>query len=96
MKIYIAGKISGNETYREEFKRVEDMFKGNVVLNPSVLPKGLTKEEYAKIDFAMINSSDMVCFLPNFRESEGAMLEYRYCKYIGKKMMEINNLWWKY
>lgn len=95
MKIYIAGKISGNEGYREEFKRVEDMFKGYVVLNPSVLPKGLTKEEYAKIDFAMINSSDMVCFLPNFRESEGAMLEYRYCKYIGKNMMEINSLWWK-
>lgn len=89
MKIYIAGKISGNEGYREEFKRVEDMFKGDVVLNPSVLPKGLTKEEYARIDFAMINSSDMVCFLPNFRESEGAMLEYRYCKYIGKGIIEL-------
>lgn len=86
MKIYIAGKISGDPTYKGKFaaeaRRLERA--GNIVLNPAVLPEGLTPEDYMRICFAMIESADIVHFLPDAGESEGAKLEKAYCKYIKK------------
>lgn len=45
MKIYIAGKITGDENYREKFAKAQAELEkdGHIVLNPSVLPEGLTK-----------------------------------------------------
>ena len=86
MKIYIAGKITGNENYREEFARVQAELEmdGHIVLTPAVLPEGLTKGEYMRICFAMIDVADQVVFLPGWQDSAGAMLETDYCLYINK------------
>ena len=86
MKIYIAGKITGNENYREEFEKAQaELAKdGHIVLNPAVLPEGLTKGEYMRICFAMIDVADEVVFLSGWQDSEGAMLETDYCLYINK------------
>ena len=42
MKIYIAGKITGKEDYKTDFKAAEERLtkQGHAVLNPAVLPEG--------------------------------------------------------
>ena len=86
MKIYIAGKITGDPGYldkfREEAEKLEGL--GHIVLNPAELPKGMSKAEYMRICFAMIDCADMVFPLPDWQGSPGAQLELAYCRYIGK------------
>ncbi len=86
-KIYIAGKITGDPDYKVKFANMEsELLKipGTVVINPANLPAGLKPADYARICFAMIDSSNLVIFLPDYKESQGALLEMQYCKYIGK------------
>lgn len=88
MKIYIAGKITGDENYKEKFARAEKTIKelvpDAVVLNPATLPERMTRADYMRICFAMIESCDNVVYLSDSAESDGAKLELAYCKYIGK------------
>ena len=88
MKIYIAGKITGDPDYREKFNAAAEALagEGHTVLNPATLPEGLSRAEYMQICFQMIFAADMVVFLEDFIESKGAMLEYSLCNYIGKEM----------
>ena len=49
VRIYIAGPMTGYENFnREAFHRAEDALKreGHTVLNPAVLPDGLTQPHY--------------------------------------------------
>ena len=87
-KIYIAGKITGDPNYKDKFANMEsELLKmpGTVIINPAKLPQGLTPADYARICFAMIDSSNIVVFAPGYKESQGALLEMQYCRYIGKK-----------
>ena len=87
MKIYIAGRIDGDPEYERKFAEFSALFEnegGHVVLNPAVLPKGLSVAEYMRICFAMIDVADCVMFLPDWESSGGAQLEKAYCDYIGK------------
>lgn len=54
---------------------------GHIVLNPAVLPEGLNKADYMRICMAMIDSADVAAFLPDYRDSYGAQLEFNYCEY---------------
>lgn len=91
MKIYIAGKITGDPNYIEKFECAERHFKnkGYTVLNPACLPEGMTRSDYMRICFSMIDSADAVAFLPDWGESAGARIEYAYCDYIGKDIVRI-------
>lgn len=86
MRIYLAGKIAGDRRYRAKFraaaKNLEAM--GYVVLNPAALPDGLEQADYMRICLAMLDTADMAVFLPDYRESKGAMVEWGYCQRIGK------------
>lgn len=86
MKIYLAGKIASDPDYREKFLEAKNRLErdGVVVLNPAVLPAGLTKSDYMRMSFAMIDAADTVNFLLDAADSPGAQLERRYCEYIGK------------
>lgn len=88
MKIYIAGKITGDPDYYKKFWQVESNLEkdGHIVLNPADLPEGLSREEYMQICIPMIFAADKVVFLPDSSDSNGAMVEYYLCKYIGKPM----------
>lgn len=90
MKVYIAGKITGDPNYREKFQKAQDVLeaKGYTVLTPSVLPGGMTPADYMRICFAMIDSADAVLFLYDWPSSNGARLEMQYCRYIGKSIYQ--------
>lgn len=86
-KIYIAGKITGDPNYKDKFANMEsELLKmpETVIINPAKLPQGLTPADYARICFAMIDSSDIVVFALDYKESSGALLEMQYCRYIKK------------
>ena len=87
MKVYIAGKITGDPKYRKKFLMAEMQLvdRGDIALNPAELPEGMSPADYMRICFAMIDVADAVVFLPDAAESAGARLEMAYCEYIGKE-----------
>lgn len=86
MKIYIAGKITGDPNYKDKFRRAKEILEaqGHIVLNPAMLPEGMTRDEYMHICIPMLEVSDQAVFIPDYFESEGARLEYNWCCYTGK------------
>ena len=93
MKVYIAGKITGDPNYRKKFKdAAADITRGgHILLNPADLPKGMRPKDYMRICFAMIDVADAVVFLPDAAESAGARLEMAYCEYIEKEYETWND-----
>lgn len=90
--VYIAGKITGGDGYREKFARYEEVlmhFRDVVVLNPAHAPEGLRPADYMRIAFAQIETANVVCFLPDWGQSMGAALEMQYCRYVGKRWMQL-------
>ena len=51
----------------------------------------MSREDYMRICFAMIDVADAVVFLPDAAESAGARLEMAYCEYIEKEHEEWND-----
>lgn len=86
MKVYLAGKITGDKRYKAKFREVEKKLEaaGHVVLNPATLPDGLEQADYMRICLAMLDTADLAVFLPDYQESKGAMVEWGYCQRIGK------------
>jgi len=91
MKIYLAGKITNDPNYRRKFDKEASLLKsnGHIVLNPAILPKGMAHHEYMHICFAMIDVADYLCFLPDWKDSKGAVMEYEYAQQNGKPCKEI-------
>lgn len=89
--VYIAGAITGVENYWDAFEEIEQKLNnlGYIVLTPSRLPTGMTKAQYMRICFSMIDSADAVVFLSNWRMSEGATLEREYCRYTSKPAVYV-------
>lgn len=86
MKIYIAGKITGDKEYRAKYQEAAKSLEtlGHVVLNPAILPLGLEERDYMQITLAMLNTADLAVFLPDYQESRGAMIEWEWCQRTGK------------
>ena len=92
-KLYIAGKITGDPHYREKFAEAENFYtaRGYTVLTPAALPEGMRPADYMRICFAMIDTADVVAFLPDFRQSAGAAVEHAYCCYIDKSIRHLED-----
>ncbi len=88
-KVYIAGKITGDQNYKRKFARAKGVLNrlGYAVLSPASLPEGMTAADYMRICFSMIDTADIIVFLEDYQNSPGAMIEYQYSVYIGKPMM---------
>ncbi len=86
IKLYIAGKITGDPDYKRKFRSAKKYFEkqGYIVLSPTVLPEGMSPADYIRICFAMIDTSDVVAFLPGYQLSAGAQLKLQYCLYTDK------------
>lgn len=91
MKVYIAGKITG-----DDYNKVTDKFlaadshlsaAGHLVMRPTCLPLGFSHKDYMHICYAMIDVCDAVFFLKDWKKSEGACLEHSYAKANHKKII---------
>ena len=93
MKIYIAGKITGNPDFEEDFGKVQHKLtkQFHTVLSPCILPVGLEQEEYLHICFSMIDVCEGVMFLNNWVCSKGAKAEHEYAKEKNKKIFYEGN-----
>ena len=63
MKVYIAGKITGDQGYQAKFRRAAAGLRmcGNIVLNPAELPEGrfrLSTNSRTKREFVFLLFSD--------------------------------------
>lgn len=88
MKIYIAGKITGELNYKEKFDIAATSLEeqGHIVLNPAELPEGMLPADYMRICFAMIDTADAIYLLKDWRSSFGASIERNYAMYTGKSI----------
>lgn len=89
MKVYIAGKITGDPDYKRKFREARSLLqkRGHKILDSSILPEGFGYEDYMKICFAMIDVCDAVCLLGDWQDSPGAKREYEYAKNKEKIML---------
>ena len=87
-KIYIAGKITGDDSYKQKFMEAQRFLetRGHIVINPAVLPQGMSNSDYMRICMAMIDVADVVMLIPGFDSSPGAKLELNYCTYTNKEL----------
>lgn len=86
MKIYIAGRITGETDYKIKFAKVEYKLKsqGHSVMNPARLNEGFEWDEYMQICFKMIDICEAVFMLSDWQSSKGAKAEYCYALTHGK------------
>lgn len=89
MKVYISGKISGDENYKAKFESAEkDLVRfGYDVVNPAkVHIEDGTWEEYMKADIKLLLECDEVYLLSDWVYSRGARLEARIAEEVGIKV----------
>lgn len=87
-KVYIAGPITNNPNYKENFAAVAEKLKelGLEPVNPADAPEGLTYKEYIDRGLKLLMDCDMICCMtisnPTPRnwlpESRGERLEAHY------------------
>lgn len=89
MKIYIAGKITGEPNYKEKFDIAATSLEaqGHIVLNPAELPEGMLPADYMRICFAMIDTADAIYLIKGWYSSSGASIERNYAMYTGKSIL---------
>ncbi|HAT3921239.1 TPA: DUF4406 domain-containing protein [Kluyvera ascorbata] len=78
MKVYIAGPMSGLPNFnRAAFNHAHFHLwsKGHVVLNPALLPDGLTQPQYMDICLAMLRCAHAIYLLDGWEKSAGARAE---------------------
>lgn len=89
MKIYIAGAISNNPDYMEQFKAAEERLRaaGHEVFNPAK-NQGYTYKEYIDIGLFELAHCDAIYLLKGWEDSAGATLEYTYAKTVGLEVRD--------
>ena len=92
MLVYISGKITNNENYKNDFLKAECWLKLNdyTPINPAKLDEALPKLTYQQlmaIDYKLIELCDAIFMLDGWQKSKGACAELSYAKSLGKKVL---------
>lgn len=90
MLVYISGKITGNENYKDDFRKAELWLKLNdyTPINPAKLDEALPKltyQQFMAIDYKLIELCDAIFMLDGWQKSKSACAELSYAKSLGKK-----------
>lgn len=96
-KIYIAGKITGEDYQKcfDKFQAIDDTLTdvGYQVINPlKIVPKGTEWEEAMTLCKPHIINTDIVFFLNDWKHSEGAQLERHWAKLYKVRIVDYENL----
>lgn len=91
MKIYIAGSITNNPDYKEQFEKAEKALinKGYEVVNPTKNNENSYKN-YIDAGLKQLMDCDEIYMLSGYENSKGAMLEKHYAEVAGLKVGENN------
>lgn len=102
--VYISGPITGIENYKQNFEDAEKKLRqmGLRVANPVRFAEALeekkklyygrmpTYKEYMETAIATLFRCDSIYFLPGWKNSKGARLEYRTAKTVGIQRIYIS------
>ena len=90
MRIYIAGKITGNPNYKEQFAVAEERLKaeGHQVINPTWKPEGLSYKQYIDMGFYELMQCDVIYLLNGWENSAGARFEHIYALTVKLKVRQ--------
>ena len=90
MRIYVAGKITGDRHYKRKFRRAERALArlGHSVMNPAALGNypEFTWEDYMRTSRAMQEVCEAVCLLGDWSRSRGALIEYDRARELGQEI----------
>lgn len=96
MRVYIAGKITGDPAYQEKFELVAARLPelGYEPINPACLslPASCTWNDYMQITLKLLDSAAAICLLPDWKISPGACVEYGYALATGKAVFYAEQL----
>lgn len=91
MKIFISGPMTNDPNYKEKFFKTTNYLKTKypnaTILNPAILPEGLSDIEYMSIDLTMLKCCDIIYMLKGYERSKGASLEFHYAYYSNKTII---------
>lgn len=97
MKIYIAGKITGDNNYVTKFLKAKETLKSkgfNVVLPIDIADGGpgeyshfFSYEQFLHVDYALIDVCDGIYMLKDWQQSKGARMELQYAADYQKEIL---------
>lgn len=89
MKVYIAGKITGNPDYMRQFAEAEKLLteQGHAVINPCQ-NDGFEYREYIDMGLCQLMKCDAIYLLKGHRDSPGARLERTYALTVGRVIFD--------
>ena len=92
--LYISGAITSDPHYYEKFADAQMVLEslGYIVINPCILPAGMTYEQCMKIGLCFVETADVICMLPDWKKSPGAKVERYHAEEEKKRVILYDGL----